>query len=81
MASWLTPTEKQQTCPHPLSEIVHLSDNITLCHHCYGLVDETRTRITEETSCAQSRALPEGEPSGEPEGTHPPEATQKSTAA
>jgi Helix-turn-helix domain len=26
------PTEKQKTCPHPLSEIVHLSDNITLCH-------------------------------------------------
>ena len=31
------PTEKQQTCCHPLAEIVHLSDNITLCHHCYGL--------------------------------------------
>jgi hypothetical protein len=36
----LRPTEKQQTCPHPPSEIVFLPDNITLCHHCYGFLDE-----------------------------------------
>jgi hypothetical protein len=34
------PTEKQKTCPHPPSEIVFLQDNITICHHCYGLLDE-----------------------------------------
>ena len=33
------PTEKQQTCPHPVSEIVILPDNITICNHCYGLLD------------------------------------------
>jgi Helix-turn-helix domain len=36
----LLPTEKQKTCPHPPSEIVFLADNITICHHCYGLLDE-----------------------------------------
>jgi hypothetical protein len=36
----LMPTEKQKTCPHPPSEIVILQDNITICHHCYGLLDE-----------------------------------------
>ena len=34
------PTEKQKTCPHPRSEIVFLPDNIAICHHCYGLLDE-----------------------------------------
>jgi hypothetical protein len=36
----LMPTEKQKTCLHPPSEIVFLADNITVCHHCYGLLDE-----------------------------------------
>jgi hypothetical protein len=36
----LMPTEKQKTCPHPLEFIVFLPDNITICHHCYGLLDE-----------------------------------------
>ena len=36
----LMPTEKQKTCPHPPSHIVFLPDNITICHHCYGLLDE-----------------------------------------
>jgi hypothetical protein len=36
----LLPTEKQKTCPHPPSEIVFLSGDITICHHCYGLLDE-----------------------------------------
>ena len=36
----LMPTEKQKTCPHPRSEIVFLPDNIAICHHCYGLLDE-----------------------------------------
>jgi len=36
----LMPTEKQKACQHPPSEIVFLADNITLCHHCYGLLDE-----------------------------------------
>ena len=34
------PAEKQKTCPHPPTEIVFLADNITLCHHCYGLLNE-----------------------------------------
>jgi Helix-turn-helix domain len=33
-------TEKQKTCPHPPTEIVFLADNVTICHHCYGLLDE-----------------------------------------
>ena|SRR5438128_5800965 len=33
------PTEKQKGCPHPVSEIVFLADDITICHHCYGLLD------------------------------------------
>jgi hypothetical protein len=37
------PKEKQQTCPHPASEIVILSDNITICNHCYGLLNENLT--------------------------------------
>jgi hypothetical protein len=36
----LLPTEKQKTCAHPPSEIVYLADNVTICHHCYGLLDE-----------------------------------------
>jgi helix-turn-helix protein len=36
----MVPTEKQKACPHPPEFIVHLSDNITICHHCYGLLDE-----------------------------------------
>src|SRR6516162_11027125 len=46
----LLPTEKQKTCPHPLSEIVHLSDNIIVCHHCYGLLDENLKLTEEDTS-------------------------------
>jgi hypothetical protein len=42
------PTEKQKTCPHPLSEIVYLSENITICNHCYGLLDENLRLIKEE---------------------------------
>jgi hypothetical protein len=42
----LMPTEKQKTCSHPASEIVFLSNNITLCHHCYGLLDENLTLVS-----------------------------------
>src|SRR4029453_8408480 len=35
----LLPTEKQKTCIHPPSEIVFLSDHITICNHCYSLLD------------------------------------------
>ena len=79
-ARLLTPTEKQKTCPHPATAIVVLPDNIRICHHCYGLVDENRTLITEETFFVKSRAVPECAPSGEPEGTHPPEAGGASAA-
>jgi hypothetical protein len=46
----LMPTEKQKTCPHPPSEIVILGDNITICHHCYGLLDENLKLQEEEKS-------------------------------
>jgi Helix-turn-helix domain len=36
----LMPTEKQKTCPHPPEVIMILPDNITICNHCYGLLDE-----------------------------------------
>jgi hypothetical protein len=34
------PTEKQKACPHPPTEIAFLADNVTICHHCYSLLDE-----------------------------------------
>jgi hypothetical protein len=36
----LLPTEKQKTCTHPPEFIVILPDDITICNHCYGLLDE-----------------------------------------
>ena len=83
------PTEKQKTCPHPAPAIVYLSDNITICHHCYGLLDENLTLITEEKFSveigeAKTRALPEcgvRQLADEPEGKHPPEAGRESEAA
>jgi hypothetical protein len=44
----LMPTEKQKNCPHPPEFIVILPDNITICHHCYGLLDENLKLIEEE---------------------------------
>jgi Helix-turn-helix domain len=42
----LMPTQKQKTCPHPPSEIVFLADHITICHHCYGLLNENLTLVS-----------------------------------
>ena len=44
----LMPTERQKTCPHPPSEIVFLADNVTICHHCYGLLDENLKLVEED---------------------------------
>jgi hypothetical protein len=44
----LMPTEKQKTCPHPGEFIVILPDDITICNHCYGLLDENLKLIVEE---------------------------------
>ena len=44
----LMPTEKQKTCSHPVELIVILPDNITICNHCYGLLDENLRLIEEE---------------------------------
>jgi len=41
---------RQRTCPHPPSEIVFLADHVTICHHCYGLLDETLKLQEEEIS-------------------------------
>jgi hypothetical protein len=43
----LMPTEKQKACPHPPAFIVILPDNITICNHCYGLLDENLNLIEE----------------------------------
>ena len=43
------PTEKQKTCPHPPTSIVILPDNITICNHCYGLLDPD-FKLIEESS-------------------------------
>ena len=48
----LMPTARQKTCAHPASEIVFLADHITLCHHCYGLLDEN-LKLIEETTPAE----------------------------
>jgi Helix-turn-helix domain len=42
------PTEKQRNCPHPPTEIVFLADNVTICNHCYGLLDEHFNLVSEE---------------------------------
>src|SRR5262245_6121881 len=44
------PTEKQKTCAHPSESIVFLPDNITICHHCYGLLDENLTLVSRLSS-------------------------------
>ena len=41
-------TERQKTCPHPPSAIAFLADNVTICHHCYGLLDENLQLIGED---------------------------------
>jgi hypothetical protein len=46
----LLPTEKQKTCTHPVELIVILPDDITICNHCYGLLDENFKLIEEEKS-------------------------------
>jgi Helix-turn-helix domain len=53
----LLPTEKQKTCPHPPTEIVFLADNVTICHHCYGLLDEN-LKLQEEETPIQSGEIP-----------------------
>jgi len=50
----LFPTEKQKTCPHPPSEIVFLADDVTICHHCYGLLDANLKLIVEEDAPPES---------------------------
>ena len=44
------PTDKQQTCAHPPECIVYLSDHITICHHCYGLLDENLQLLSYQSS-------------------------------
>jgi hypothetical protein len=43
----LMATERQKTCPHPSEHIVMLPDNITICNHCYGLLDDNLKLIEE----------------------------------
>ena len=43
------PTQRQRNCPHPPTEIVFLAENVTICYHCYGLLDENLTLKAKET--------------------------------
>jgi hypothetical protein len=52
-------TERQKTCPHPPSEIVFLAENVTICHHCYGLLDQNLTLIEEKTPIQSGNQPPE----------------------
>ena len=45
----LMPMEKQKTCPHPPTSIVILPENITICNHCYGLLNAD-FKLMEESS-------------------------------
>ena len=45
----LMPTDKQKTCPHPPELIVMLPENITICNHCYALLDENLKLKEEKT--------------------------------
>ena len=47
-------TEKQKTCPHPPELIVMLPDNITICNHCYGLLDANLQLITKHCPTADT---------------------------
>ena len=37
---------------HPACHTVHLSDNITLCHHCYGLVRYETVGVSQQDTRA-----------------------------
>lgn len=55
------PTQRQKTCQHPPEHIVILPDNITICHHCYGLLDENlklQTLKEEETPIQSGERFP-----------------------
>jgi Helix-turn-helix domain len=43
-------TEKQKNCTHPPELIVILPDDITICNHCYGLLDENFKLVEDNTS-------------------------------
>jgi hypothetical protein len=32
-------TEKQRECPHPYSEVVTFGEGISICNHCFSLID------------------------------------------
>jgi hypothetical protein len=49
-------TERQKTCPHPPTEIVFLADDVTICHHCYGLLDENLKLVSEDKPVENVRA-------------------------
>src|SRR5438270_7077787 len=47
------PTLRQQTCPHPEVEVHRIADGITICYHCYGLLDENFRLVSEEDTPAE----------------------------
>jgi hypothetical protein len=67
------PTEKQKTCQHPPAEIAYLSaQNLRICHHCWGLLDENLTLVNTSVPPSLETALPECEALAEPEAMQPP---------
>ena len=66
------PTEKQKTCPHPVDEIAHLSENIIICNHCFALLDENPTLATITLPHSPDSALPECEGVSRTEGKATP---------
>jgi Helix-turn-helix domain len=75
------PTEKQKTCSHPQEEIVHLSENIIICNHCFALLDENPMLASITLPRSPNRTSAECEPSGEPETKTPPVGNPTKTAS
>jgi hypothetical protein len=56
-AQLLCPTQAgTRLAGRPPTEIIILPDNITICHHCYGLPDENFKLVTEEKPVENIRA-------------------------
>jgi DNA-binding MarR family transcriptional regulator len=53
-AAPLEQTSRQKTCPHPEAEVHRFADGITICHHCFALVDDDNH--SERSSAQQSWA-------------------------
>jgi hypothetical protein len=48
--------DRQLTCPHPVEELVFLSEGICICNHCYGCLDGERRLIDDDAPPERVRA-------------------------